>query len=84
MPATVNPPRTIAAVSSTICVIRMILRRSAISAKAPATRPKSSVGAVLAVCTSATMNADGVSVAINQAAIVACMVYPSATPIEPK
>jgi hypothetical protein len=30
------------------------------------------------------MNADGVSVAINQAAIVACMVYPSATPIEPK
>jgi len=55
------------------------LRRSAMSARAPATRPKSSVGAVLAVCTSATMNADGVSVAISQAAIVACMVQPSAT-----
>ena len=31
-------------------------------------------GAVLAVCTSATMSADGVIVAISHAAIVACIV----------
>jgi len=32
------------------------------------------VGSVLAVCTSATIKADGVSVAISHAAIVDCMV----------
>ena len=44
------------------------------SASAPANRPKSIDGAVLAVCTSATMKADGVSVAISHAATVACIV----------
>ena len=49
-------------------------RRSTMSASAPATRPNSSDGAVLAVCTSATISAEGVSVAISHAAIVACIV----------
>ncbi len=35
--------------------------------------PNSSAGAVLAVCTSATISGDGVSVAISQAATVACI-----------
>ncbi len=44
------------------------------SASVPATRPKSSAGAVLAVCTSATITALGVSVAISHAATVVCIV----------
>jgi hypothetical protein len=44
------------------------------SASAPAARPNSSVGKVFAVCTSATMSSEGVSVAISHAAIVDCMV----------
>ena len=44
------------------------------SASVPAISPNSSDGAVLAVCTSATISADGVSVAISHAAIVACIV----------
>lgn len=61
----------------------MILRRSTMSASEPASSPKKSDGAVLAVCTSATMRADVVSVAISQAATVACIVYPSATATDP-
>ena len=53
---------------------RMILRRSTMSASVPAKSPNSSVGTVLAVCTSATISADGVSVAISHAAMVACIV----------
>ena len=41
------------------------------SASVPATSPNSSVGAVLALWTRATMNSDVVSVAISQAEIVA-------------
>lgn len=44
------------------------------SASAPDRSPNSNEGAVLAVCTKATMNADGVSVAISHAATVACIV----------
>ena len=44
------------------------------SDSAPATRPNRIAGAVLAVCTSATMSSDGVIVAISHAAIVACIV----------
>ena len=44
------------------------------SASVPAMRPNSSVGAVLALCTSATISADVVSVAISHAEIVACIV----------
>ena len=44
------------------------------SARVPATSPNSSEGAVLAVCTSATISAEGVNVAISHAATVACMV----------
>ena len=44
------------------------------SAIAPARRPNRSAGAVLAVCTSATITADGVSVAISHAATVVCIV----------
>jgi hypothetical protein len=61
----------------------MTRRRSTMSASAPATRPNSSDGAVLAVCTDATISGDGVSVAISQAAVVACIVYPSAAPTAP-
>jgi len=39
---------------------------------------------VLAVCTNATISAEGVKVAISHAATVACIVYPSAVPIVPK
>ncbi len=49
-------------------------RRSMMSASVPEISPNASVGAVLAVCTSATISADVVSVAINHAAIVACIV----------
>ena len=52
----------------------MILRRWTMSANVPASNPNSSAGAVLAVCTSATMSGDGVRVAINHAATVACIV----------
>ena len=67
-------PRIKVAASSTYCVTRMTRRRSTMSASAPASRPNKSDGAVLAVCTSATINADGVSVAISHAATVACIV----------
>ncbi len=40
------------------------------SASEPASRPTTNAGAVLAVCTSATISADGVIVAISHAAIV--------------
>ena len=60
------------------------LRRSTRSAIVPATSPTISAGAVLAVCTSATISADGVSVAITHAAIVVCIMYPSAAAIVPK
>ena len=63
---------------------RITCRRSTMSASVPAISPKSSVGAVLALWTSATISADVVSVAISHAEIVACIVYPSAAPIEPR
>ena len=44
------------------------------SPRVPAASPNNKEGAVLAVCTSATMSAEGVNVAITQAATVACMV----------
>ena len=44
------------------------------SASDPAISPNRIDGAVLAVCTSATISADGVSVAISHAATVACIV----------
>ncbi len=83
-PASVAVPRIAVAATSTPCVTRMIRRRSTMSASEPAMSPNSSDGAVLAVCTSATISAEGVSVAINHAATVACIVYPSAEPIEPR
>jgi hypothetical protein len=52
----------------------MMCRRSTMSASAPAANPNSSAGAVLAVCTSATMSADGVSVAMSHAAVVVSIV----------
>ena len=60
--------------SITSCVPTISLRRFMMSARDPATSPKSRKGAVLADCTSATISADGVSVAITQAAMAACMV----------
>ena len=44
------------------------------SESAPAINPNSSEGTVLAVCTSATISADGVIVAMSHPAIVACIV----------
>ena len=73
-PATVARPSTIVVTSRITCVARMTLRRSMMSASAPAKSPSTSVGAVLAVCTSATISADGVIVAISHAATVACIV----------
>ncbi len=49
-------------------------RRSTMSESAPATRPNRIAGAVLAVCTSATITSEGVMTAISHAAIVACIV----------
>ncbi len=72
--ASVAPPSIAVAVSSTTWVAPMILRRWTMSANVPASNPNSSAGAVLAVCTSATMSGDGVKVAINHAATVACIV----------
>ena len=60
--------------TSTIWVTRITLRRSTMSASAPATSPNSRLGKVLAVCTMATISVEGVSVAINHAAMVACIV----------
>ena len=58
--------------------------RSTMSAMVPANNPNSSEGKVLAVCTSATMRVEVVSVAISQAASVVCSVKPSAVPTAPK
>jgi hypothetical protein len=44
------------------------------SANAPAANPNNSAGAVLAVCTRATIVAEGVSVAMTHATTVVCMV----------
>ena len=60
--------------SITSCVTMISLRRFMMSASEPAISPKSRNGKVLADCTSATISADGVSVAITQAAIAACIV----------
>ena len=73
-PISVAMPRLTVAAKSKAWVIRTTRRRSTMSASAPARSPNNSEGAVLAVCTSATMSADGVSVAINHAATVACIV----------
>ena len=73
-PASVATPSSAVATSRTICVTRITRRRSTMSASDPAIRPNRIDGAVLAVCTSATISADGVSVAISHAATVACMV----------
>ena len=67
-------PKVPVATTSNTCVTKMILRRSTMSASAPAAKPNNSDGAVLAVCTSATINADGVKVAISQALTFACIV----------
>ncbi len=67
-------PRMATVVSIVTCVIRITLRRSTMSDREPAIRPKSSMGAVLAVCTSATMSAEVVNVAISHEEIVACIV----------
>ena len=67
-------PSTAVAASSMNCVTRMIVRRSTMSASVPAKSPNRSAGTVLAVCTSATISADGVNVAISHAATVACIV----------
>ena len=56
------------------CVTKITLLRSTMSDIAPAIRPKRSVGSVLAVCTSATISAEGVSVAISHDEMVACIV----------
>ena len=89
MPGPIMPSSAVAPSSSRLAhtriwVMRMMRRRSNRSASAPATRPSASAGAVLAVCTSATISAEGVSVAISQAAIVACMVKASDTPRPPR
>ena len=60
--------------ASANCVSRITRRRSTMSASEPATRPNTTEGRVLAVCTSATVSAEGVSVAISHAATVACIV----------
>ena len=73
-PSNVVAPRVAVVANSMICVTRMTRRRSTRSANVPANSPNSSDGAVLAVCTSATMSAEGVSVAINQATTVVCVV----------
>ena len=73
-PKSVIAPSATVATNRATCVIRMTFRRSTRSASAPAKSPSSSEGAVLADCTSATMSADGVSVAISQATIVVCVV----------
>ena len=57
-----------------ICVAMMTRRRSMMSDSAPASNPNTSEGTVLAVCTSATISADGVIVAMSHPAIVACIV----------
>ncbi len=67
-------PSVAVAANRTICVTRMTRRRSTRSASAPAKSPSSSDGAVLADCTSATMSAEGVSVAMSQATMVVWVV----------
>ena len=54
-----------------------------LSASDPATRPNSTIGPAVAVCTRATITADVDRVAISQAARVPCMVYPSAVQMQP-
>ena len=68
--SSVTPIITVMAINHK-CVVRMMRRRSTMSAKAPAARPNSKVGRVLAVCTRATIKVEGVSVAISHAAMVA-------------
>ena len=73
-PASVATPSTTVPTRNRTCVANITNRRSTMSASAPAIRPNRIAGAVLAVCTSATISADGVIVAINHAAMVACIV----------
>ena len=74
MPTSAANPRSTLAANRTTCVTRITRRRSTMSASVPATSPNSSVGAVLALWTSATISSDVVNVAISHAAIVACIV----------
>ena len=53
------------------------LRRSKISAVAPATRPNSSTGSEAAVCISAISSGDVVSTVISQVAAVSCIHVPT-------
>lgn len=73
-PSSVTAPSSAVAPISTTCVATITLRRSTMSAMAPPKSPNSSAGAVLAVCTRATITGEVDSVAISHAATVVCIV----------
>ena len=72
-PSNVRIPRISVVTDSAIMLIVISRLRSTRSASVPANNPTKIDGAVLAVCTSATISADGVSVAITHALIVVCI-----------
>ena len=67
-------PSTTVAVTSTICVIEHDPAPVEDVGERAGGEPEQQERHVLAVCTSATISADGVSVAISHAATVACIV----------
>ena len=73
-PSRVMTPSVAVAANRMICVTTITRRRSTRSASAPAKSPSNSEGAVLADCTSATMSAEGVSVAMSHATMVVWVV----------
>lgn len=72
-PPSVSVPATAVVAASTSMLIMISRRRSTRSAIVPANSPTKIDGAVLAVCTSATISADVVSVVITHALIVVCI-----------
>ena len=73
-PTSEASPSVVMLTSISACVTRIIFLRGTMSEMAPEMRPKRSVGNVLAVCTSATIRAEGVKVAISHDEMVACIV----------
>ena len=75
-PKTVSTPSAAAEDSIHPCVNSNILRRSIMSAMAPAGRASSTMGRLAAVCMSATITGDSVSEVISHAAPTSCIQVP--------
>ena len=76
LPASVSPPRAAAASTIQLCVNSNSLRRSTMSASAPAGSTTTNTAMLPAACTRPTINGDMVSEVISQAAPTFCIQLP--------